>query len=281
MSDRVNSSPCVGAVRLTTRQAVRSLTSGTAPICYRWDRLEIPGVQVDVFSVQDYRFVLRLRGEGLSELVTETDPQITGASALDVRPLQPEAQKTADIVNEFVKQAAQLMAEEERANMLLLRGFAQRPTLPPMGDVYRLDPAAIAAYPMYRGLATVAGMNVIPTGKNFADEVDTLRANWENHDFFFIHYKPADAAGEDGDFDAKVQCLEELDPFIPEILALEPDVLMVAGDHATPAIMAAHSWHPVPFMLHSKLTQGQGVPTFDEKACAQGVIGSIPATPPS
>ena len=263
---------------LTDRRAGRIPTSESAPICERLDRIEIPGVQVDVFSVQDYRFVLRLRGEGLSELVTETDPQISGARALDVRPLQPEAQKTADIVNEFVKQAAQLMAEEERANMLLLRGFAQMPTLPPMGDVYRLDPAAIAAYPMYQGLATVAGMNVIPTGKNFADEVDTLRANWENHDFFFIHYKPADAAGEDGDFDAKVRRLEELDPFIPEILALEPDVLMVAGDHATPAIMAAHSWHPVPFMLHSKLTQGQGVPTFDEKACAQGVIGSISAT---
>ena len=263
---------------LTDRRAGRIPTNESAPICERLARIEIPGVQVDVFSVQDYRFVLRLRGEGLSEQVTETDPQVTGAKALDVKPIQPEAQKTADIVNEFVKQAAQLMSEEERANMLLLRGFAQMPKLPPMGDVYRLDPAAIAAYPMYRGLATVAGMNVIPTGKNFADEVDTLRANWDKHDFFFIHYKPADAAGEDGDFDAKVQRLEELDPFIPEILALEPDVLMVAGDHATPAIMAAHSWHPVPFMLHSKLTQGQGVPTFDEKACALGAIGSVPAT---
>ena len=263
---------------LTDRRAGRIPTDESVPICERLDRIEIPGVQVDVFSVQDYRFVLRLRGDGLSELVTETDPQVTGAKALDVKALKPEAQKTADIVNEFVKQASQLMSEEERANMLLLRGFAQMPTLPPMGDVYRLDPAAIAAYPMYRGLATVAGMNVIPTGKNFADEVDTLRANWDKHDFFFIHYKPADAAGENGDFDAKVQCLEELDPFIPEKLALEPDVLMVAGDHATPAIMAAHSWHPVPFMLHSKLTQGQGVLTFDEKACAQGAIGSIPAT---
>ena len=260
-----------GGGMLTDRRAGRIPTEESAPICERLDRIEIPGVQVDVFSVQDYRFVLRLRGDGLSELVTETDPQVTGAKALDVKALKPEAQKTADIVNEFVKQASQLMSEEERANMLLLRGFAQMPMLPPMGDVYRLDPAAIAAYPMYRGLATVAGMNVIPTGKNFADEVDTLRANWGKHDFFFIHYKPADAAGEDGDFDAKVQCLEELDPFIP-------DVLMVAGDHATPAIMAAHSWHPVPFMLHSKLTQGQGVLTFDEKACAQGAIGSIPAT---
>ena len=263
---------------LTDRRAGRIPTDLSAPICDRLDRIEIPGVQVDVFSVQDYRFVLRLRGEGLSELVTETDPQVTGAKALEATALKPEAQKTADIVNEFVNQAAHLISEEDRANMLLLRGFAQMPSLPPMGEVYRLDPAAIAAYPMYRGLATVAGMNVIPTGHTFADEVDTLRANWDKHDFFFIHYKPADAAGEDGDFYAKVKCLEELDPFIPQILELEPDVLMVAGDHATPAIMAAHSWHSVPFMLHSKLTKGQGVPTFDEKACALGAIGSIPAT---
>ena len=263
---------------LVDRRAGRIPTEFSAPICERLDRIQIPGVQLDVFSVQDYRFVLRLRGEGLSELVTETDPQVTGAKALEVKAIKPEAQKTADIVNEFVKQAAQLMAEEERANMLLLRGFAQLPALPAMGEVYRLDPAAIAAYPMYRGLATVAGMNVIPTGKNFAAEMDTLRANWDKHDFFFIHYKPADAAGEDGDFDAKVRCLEELDPFIPDILELGPDVLMVAGDHSTPAIMAAHSWHPVPFMLHSKLTKGEGVPTFDERACALGSIGSIPAT---
>ena len=263
---------------LVDRRAGRIPTELSTPICERLDRIELPGVQVDVFPVQDYRFVLRLRGEGLSEAVTETDPQVTGAKALAVKPLKPEAQKTADLVNQFVEQAAQLMSEEERANMLLLRGFAQLPSLPPMGEVYRLNPAAIAAYPMYRGLATVAGMKVISTGRTFADEVDTLRENWDKHDFFFLHYKPADAAGEDGDFDAKVKRLEELDPFIPAIRELEPDVLMVAGDHATPAIMAAHSWHPVPFMLNSKLTKGQGIPTFDERACALGAIGSIPAT---
>ena len=263
---------------LVDRRAGRIPTELSTPICERLDRIELPGVQVGVFPVQDYRFVLRLRGEGLSEAVTETDPQVTGAKALAVKPLKPEAQKTADLVNQFVEQAAQLMSEEERANMLLLRGFAQLPSLPPMGEVYRLNPAAIAAYPMYRGLATVAGMKVISTGRTFADEVDTLRENWDKHDFFFLHYKPADAAGEDGDFDAKVKRLEELDPFIPAIRELEPDVLMVAGDHATPAIMAAHSWHPVPFMLNSKLTKGQGIPTFDERACALGAIGSIPAT---
>ena len=263
---------------LVDRRAGRIPTELSAPLCERLDRINVDGAELRIYPVQDYRFVLHLRGEGLSERVSETDPQITGAAALPVRALSPEAEKTAALVNGFVDQASRLLAEEERANMVLLRGFAQLPHLPPMGDVYRLDPVGIAAYPMYRGLATVSGMKVIPTGHTFGDEVDTLREHYNDHDFFFIHYKPADAAGEDGDFDAKVKRLEELDPFIPQIRALEPDVFMVAGDHATPAIMAAHSWHPVPFMLHSWLTKGEGVPSFDERACGQGSIGRIQAT---
>lgn len=263
---------------LVDRRAGRIPTELSAPLCRRLDGIELDGVQVDVFPVQDYRFVLRLRGEGLSEQVSETDPQITGVPALEVKPLEPAAKKTSQLVNQFVDQARQLLSEEERGNMVLLRGWAQLPSLPPMGDVYRLNPAAIAAYPMYRGLATVAGMKIIPTGMSFSDEVETLRAHYDAHDFFFIHYKPADAAGEDGDFDAKVRALEALDPLIPQIRALNPDVFMVAGDHATPAIMAAHSWHPVPFMLNSPLTRGEGVASFDEKACGLGSIGRVPAT---
>ena len=267
-----------GAGNLTDRRAGRIPTELSSPLCERLDRIELPGVQVDVFPVQDYRFVLRLRGEGLSEGITETDPQITGVPALAVRAVEAGAEKTAGLVNDFVGQAAQLLAEEERGNMVLLRGWAQLPALPAMGEVYRLNPAGIAAYPMYRGLATVANMTIIPTGKTFTDEVDTLHRHYDEHDFFFIHYKPADAAGEDGDFDAKVETLENLDPLIPRIRELEPDVLMVAGDHSTPAIMAAHSWHPVPFMLNSRLTKGEGVAAFDERECGRGSIGSIHAT---
>ncbi len=263
---------------LVDRRAGRIATELSRPLCSRLDRIEIDGVDLDVYPVQDYRFVLRLRGDGLSEALSETDPQVLGAAPLPVKPLEPQAQRAADLVNEFVSQARVLLAEEEPANMVLLRGFAQLPSLPPMGQVYGLDPAAIAAYPMYRGLATVAGMKVIPTGRTFADEVETLRQCFDSHDFFFIHYKPADAAGEDGDFDAKVKTLEALDPFIPQIRDLEPDVLMVAGDHSTPAVLAGHSWHPVPFMLHSRWTGGEGVPAFDEKHCAQGSVGRIPAT---
>lgn len=264
--------------KLSDRRAGRIPSHLSAPLCERLDGIELDGVQVDVFPVQDYRFVLRLRGEGLSEMISETDPQINGVPALEVRPLEPSAQKTADLVNQFVAKAGQLLSEEERGNMVLLRGWAQMPSLPPMGDVYRLNPAGIAAYPMYRGLATVANMTIIPTGHSFGDEVETLKESYDSHDFFFIHYKPADAAGEDGDFGAKVKTLEDLDPHIPQIRALNPDVFMVAGDHATPAIMAAHSWHPVPFMLQSQLTRGEGVPGFDERNCATGSIGRIPAT---
>ena len=262
---------------LSDRRAGRIPTELSAPLCARLDQIALPGVQVDVFPVQDYRFVLRLRGEGLSAAITETDPQIPGVPALPVKPIEPAAEKTAQLVNDFVGQAARLLAEEERGNMVLLRGWAQLPSLPSMGEVYRLNPAAIAAYPMYRGLATVASMTIIPTGKTFAAEVDTLHQHYADHDFFFIHYKPADAAGEDGDFAAKVQTLEDLDPLIPRIRELEPEVFMVAGDHATPAIMAAHSWHPVPFMLHSRLTRGEGIPAFNEKDCGRGSIGRIPA----
>ena len=263
---------------LVDRRAGRIPTDVSAPLCQRLDHIEIEGVELDVYSVQDYRFVLRLRGDGLSEALSETDPQQAGVPPLPVKPLEPKAKYTAGIVNEFLVQARQILAEEEAANMVLLRGFAQLPSLPPMGQVYHLDPVGIAAYPMYRGLATVAGMKVIPTGPSFADEVETLRQNFHNHDFFFIHYKSADAAGEDGDFDAKVKCLEELDPFIPQIRELGPDVLMVAGDHSTPAIMAGHSWHPVPLLIHSRWTGGDGVPEFNEKTCGQGPIGRIPAT---
>ncbi len=267
-----------GSGKLVDRRAGRIPTHLSAPLCERLDGVGLDGVQVDVFPVQDYRFVLRLRGEGLSEMITETDPQINGVPAMEVKPLEASADKTAGLVNQFVAKAAGLLSEEERGNMILLRGWAQLPSLPPMGDVYRLNPAGIAAYPMYRGLATVANMRIIPTGHTFADEVETLGENYDAHDFFFIHYKPADAAGEDGDFDAKVKTLEDLDPFIPQIRALNPDVFMVAGDHSTPAIMAAHSWHPVPFMLHSQLTRGEGIDGFDERNCGQGSLGRIPAT---
>ena len=162
--------------------------------------------------------------------------------------------------------------------MLTLRGIAKQPPMPSLPETCKFRAAAIAAYPMYRGLAKLVGMDVLPTGTTFADEVETLKANWDNYDFFFIHFKRADAAGEDGDFQEKVAALEEVDTYIDDLHELQADVFMVAGDHSTPAVVAGHSWHPVPFLFHAKqFNPGDPTQGFNEKACAQGVLGTFPA----
>jgi 2,3-bisphosphoglycerate-independent phosphoglycerate mutase len=264
--------------RLLDRRAGRIASEVSIPLCRELDGIDVDGVELRVHPVEGYRFVLHIRGDGLSDRISETDPQAIGVPALPARALALQAEKTASAVRELVTRAGEVLRNEERANMVLLRGFSSLPHLPSMGDVYRLNPAAIAAYPMYRGLATIAGMRVIPTGRTFADEVDTLREHYEEHDFFYIHYKPADAAGEDADFEAKVKALEDLDAQLPRLLELDPDALMVAGDHSTPAVYGGHSWHPVPFLVHSRWTLGEGVDAFSERAFAAGSLGRTPAT---
>ncbi len=262
---------------LTDRRAGRIASESAKPLCEQLNGISVDGVDLTVQHVQDYRFVLRLRGNGVSEQLTESDPLVTGAKPLAVKARTRSAQATAQVANAFVEQAVKLLKGQPQANTVLLRGWSQLPKLPDMGKGYGLKPAAIAAYPMYRGLAQLLGMKVLPTGHTFAEEVETLRRNYAKHDFFYLHYKPADAAGEDGDFEAKKQALEALDEFIPSLLELKPDVLMVAGDHATPSSMAAHSWHPVPFLLHSLYTHGEGVDRFSERACRQGSLGQFEA----
>ncbi len=262
---------------LTDRRAGRIPSDEARPLAELLNAIKVAGVDLEVRHVEGYRFVLVLRGQGLSDRLTETDPQRTGAAPLPVNPLTPEAKKTAEAVNQFVAQAREVLSIQKRANMVLLRGFSGLPSFPNFGKAYKLNPAAIAAYPMYRGLAQVVGMEVIPGCHNFQEEVDTLYSKWKAHDFFYLHYKYADAAGEDGNFAAKVKTLEELDAFIPRILDLNPDVLVVAGDHATPSIMAAHGWQPVPVLVRSKLTKGEGTAAFNERACAAGSLGTFEA----
>jgi len=262
---------------LPDRRAGRIPSAESMPLCQLLDSIEVDTAETIVLPVQDYRFVLLLRGEGLSDRISETDSERTGALPLPVSALAPEAERTEVIANAFLQRAAEVLHDRDIANMVLLRGFSKIPELPPMGKAYNLNPAAIAAYPMYRGLAHVIGMKVIPTGHNFDDELDTLSKHFDEHDFFYIHYKPADAAGEDGDFEAKVHALEELDKRIPRLEELNPDVLVIAGDHATPSIMASHSWHPVPMMIRSSLTRGEGIGEFTERACLSGSLGTFSA----
>jgi 2,3-bisphosphoglycerate-independent phosphoglycerate mutase len=194
-----------------------------------------------------------------------------------VRALESGARAAADAVNTFVTEARRLLADEAPANMILLRGFDQLPELPRFPEIFKLRAAAIAAYPMYRGLARLVGMEILKTGAGFADEVATLREHWDTYDFFFLHYKDTDKAGEDGDFGAKVEALERLDGFIPEILAQKPDVMIVTGDHASPSILAAHGWQPVPVLLAGRYAGADPVQSFSERACAAGTLGILPA----
>jgi len=262
---------------LVDRRAGRISSQESFPLVEVLDEIEVDGVELSVFPVKDYRFVFLMKGKGLSDKLTETDPQRIGVAPLEVEALGEKAEKTRDLANSFLLQARRRLMGQERANMLLLRGFSRVPTFPSFNDSYKLNAAAIAAYPMYRGLANVVGMNVINCGVEFEDEIESLNTNYNNHDFFYVHYKPADAEGEDGNFEGKVRALEELDVMIPRILDLNPDVLVVAGDHATPSILAAHSWHYVPVLIRSKYTLGDGVESFSERAFSQGSLGTFQA----
>jgi 2,3-bisphosphoglycerate-independent phosphoglycerate mutase len=264
--------------RITDRRAGRIATERTAPLCEELARIQLPGVQVFVEPVRDHRFLLVLRGEGLSDRLTETDPQREGQAPLPVRATAPEAETTAKLLNDWIAQAAKVLHPYAPANMLTLRGLAKHPPMPSIAEICKFRAAAIAAYPMYRGLAKLVGMDVLQTGSTFADEVATLKQHWDDYDFFFIHFKRADAAGEDGDFQAKIAALEEIDTYAEELHALQADVLMIAGDHSTPAVVAGHSWHPVPFMLHAKqFARADVTEGFNEKACARGILGTFPA----
>lgn len=268
------------AGRITDRRAGRLATEQSAAIVERLRSVEVgEAITLFVEPVREHRFVAVLRGEGLSAAIRETDPQRTGVAPLRSEALDGSvgARRTAAAVNALVAGAAPLQADSAPANGLVLRGFSTIPSLPQMADVWGLRAASCAIYPMYRGLAKLAGMAALAGGSTFADQVAAVRAHWEEHDYVFLHYKGTDTAGEDGDFGEKVARLEEADAALPSVLALEPDVLLITGDHSTPATMAAHSWHPVPFLLHSRWARGQAEATFDETSCARGALGMFAA----
>jgi 2,3-bisphosphoglycerate-independent phosphoglycerate mutase len=212
----------------------------------------------------------------LGDALSETDPQRVGVPPLAARALKPTAKKSVRLVNQFIKQARALLADKHPANMIMLRGFAKRPAIPSYFDVFGLRAAAIAVYPMYRGLAKLLGMKTFAVpGEAIADEFTVLEKNWNDFDFFYLHVKKTDSAGEDGDFARKAHVIEELDAQLPRLMALKPDVVIVGGDHSTPALLKAHSWHPVPVMLYSKVVRADGIAEYGERACARGSLGHL------
>ncbi|HUF53189.1 MAG TPA: 2,3-bisphosphoglycerate-independent phosphoglycerate mutase [Dehalococcoidia bacterium] len=266
-----------GEGKITDRRAGRISTERCVELVEGLRQIALPGVTVFVEPVREHRFVLVLRGEGLSDGVTDTDPQTTGAKALPARATPEAAQATADLVNKWCAEAEKYLADKHPANQLLLRGFAKRPSWPQMAEVWKFRPAAAAHYPMYRGLAKLVGMECLDVGPTLEDTFATLRESWDRFDYFFVHYKHTDAAGEDGDYDRKVEKITEVDAVIGQLADMAPDVLMVTGDHSTPATMAAHSWHPVPFMLQAKYGRGDDCDSFNELHLAKGSLGTFPA----
>ncbi len=243
------------------------------------EKVSLDGTEVFIMHEKEYRAVVVFRAEGLSGDLSDTDPQRVGLEPLPVSPVDGSngtEKRSADLANEFIKKANEILADEHPANTVLLRGFGMHPALPSFDEAYKLNAAAIAGYPMYKGLARLAGMELKKEGAGISGEIETLKASWEDHDFFFVHIKPTDAAGEDGDFERKREVIEEVDALLPEILSLGPDVLAITGDHGTPAKMKSHSWHGVPFMLRSEYTLPTGN-SFGERACIAGSLGTFPA----
>ena len=262
---------------VTDRRAGRIPTETNRQLVALLRQIQIPGVQLFLETESMHRALVIFRGPNLSPKLTDTDPQRTGFPPLPAQPLEPDAQHSANVVNQFIAEAAKLLKSHHPANYILLRGFSKYPHLPQFGDLYKLRGATIATYPMYRGLGRLVGMDVLATGEKFADEIETVRQNWANYDFFFVHYKYTDTTGEDGDFTAKVLAIEEVDRSIPDLLALGPDVIAVTGDHSTPSLLRSHGWQPVPFMLRSRYEIPDVVEQFTERACQRGTLGRFPA----
>lgn len=266
------------------RRAGRIPTEENVRVCERLNT-GLPkreGLEVKVFPGKEHRFVARFTAEGLADALSDADPQKEGKAPVPTTPLRPEAAKASAVVNRFLEDVAGVLADEPKANAALLRGFSKFPSIPTMQALFKLRPAAVANYPMYKGLAKLLGMEVVEAGGETVDLFDALEKNWDRHDFFYVHYKKTDSTGEDGKFAAKVAAIEALDPFIPRLLALKPDVLVVTSDHSTPAALKGHSWHPNPFLLVAPTAGSDDVAAFTERACAKGMLGrfrSVSAMP--
>jgi 2,3-bisphosphoglycerate-independent phosphoglycerate mutase len=261
---------------ISDRRAGRIPSEESAPLALKLRKVKIAGVQIFVEPVKEHRFVVVFRGEGLGGKVADTDPQKTGVPPLDPVAHDGPSHRTAEVAKEFVVQAQKLLADQPKANGLTMRGFSAAPQIASYEEVYGLRAAAIAVYPMYKGLAQLVGMTIVGEPTSLSDEIDVLEKAWNDYDFFFVHFKYTDSRGEDGNFPEKARMIEQLDAIVPRIVALKPMVLIVTGDHSTPARLASHSWHPVPTLLVSETCRPDGLTAFSEKEALRGGLGHFP-----
>lgn len=280
LTARGNFATIDGSGVIQDRRAGRIPTEKTRELCKHLQEKipEINGVRISIHPGREHRFVVLFQGEDLRDDLSDADPQKDGLRAKMAEPRSPEAEKTAQVVNAFLLRAREVLEPFHPANALLLRGFSKVPEIPTLTQRFKLRPAAVATYPMYRGLARLVGMEILETGETFKDEVQTIGDHFAHYDFFYLHFKKTDSAGEDGNFGAKVKALEEIDRVIPALLKLRPHVLVVTGDHSTPALLKAHSWHPNPLLLYSPYVRPDRVRRFTERECQKGQMGTLPAT---
>ena len=264
---------------IVDRRAGRIPSSENEQICKKLNESlkEVNGMKISFFPGKEHRFVIKFSGEGLSDALSDADPQKEGKPVVPTRALAPEAEKSARMVNRAMEKATELLKDSPPANTILLRGFSGCPSLPTMSELFKLNAAAIANYPMYKGLAKLVGMEILDVSPEMSDLFDVVEKHYKNHDFFYVHVKKTDSAGDDGNFEAKKKAIEETDGYIPRLLALEPDVLVVTSDHSTPSLLKSHSWHPNPFLLHSKASMPDNVKRFSERECCQGYLGRFQA----
>jgi 2,3-bisphosphoglycerate-independent phosphoglycerate mutase len=265
---------------ITDRRAGRIPHEEGVRICKKLNEniSEIDGVEIIVMPVREYRFGVVLRGKGLNPDIEETDPQLTGKKPYPPRPRCDEAKYTAEIITKFILLSNEILSDEEKANTVLMRGISKKPDIEPFQDRYNLNPVAIAAYPLYRGVAKLCGMKLVDTGFSPAEEFETLRSIYnDGYNFFFIHIKKTDTYGEDGNIEKKKGVIEDVDSNLPALLDLKPDVLIVTGDHSTPCALKGHSWHPVPFLIHSNICGRDAAKGFSEEECDRGSLGIFPA----
>jgi 2,3-bisphosphoglycerate-independent phosphoglycerate mutase len=263
---------------ITDRRAGRLSSEKGAELCKLLADVKIPEVEIFVRPVIEYRGVLVLRGKGLSGELTESDPQKTNVEPLLVEPLNNRAKKTAFLMNQFIDRANKILSNRDRANTILCRGFDHYKKFPSMLEVFKLKAACIANYPMYKGVARLVGMEIIKTGEKIEEEFQTLKQSYNDFNFFYVHIKKTDSAGEDGNFELKVKLIEEVDKYIPKLLELEPGVIVVTGDHSTPALLKSHSWHPLPVLIYSKWCRPDYVKAFAERTCIHGELGRMLST---
>lgn len=264
---------------LTDRRAGRIPSSECQRLC---DKIQehlgnSTDLDVRVQAGEEHRFVLILTGEGLSHEIADTDPQETGVPPLAPRPLHPGAAASANRIAALIDDMTRAIADEPQANRVLLRGFSVLPDLPSVVDLHKMRCGAFAGYPLYRGVAACCGMEVVPCGKSFGEILTVVAQNWDRFDYFFLHVKQTDKAGEDGNLAKKIEVLEEVDREMPRLVELGPTVVAITGDHSTPAPMAAHSWHPVPLLLHGPNCFIDTCQEYTETAAVSGHLGTLPA----